>query len=108
MEKETWPRDASCGKRREQVGRGGAQSSEGHGSGLSPPFPRGYLDAPGHRSIVQQQLQDVEADDEHGDALGGVQRGGVRVVRRTGTAPSPPGSPGPLTVSARRPSMARG
>lgn len=39
-----------------------------------PASPSGYLHAPWHRGIVQQQLQDVEADDEHRDALGGSQR----------------------------------
>lgn len=46
----------------------------GHDSALSPVPPPRYLDAPWHRGIVQQQLQDVEADDEHRDALGGAGR----------------------------------
>lgn len=52
----------------------GPQASVGYGSSLSPVPPARYLDAPWHRGIVQQELQDVEADDEHGDALGGAGR----------------------------------
>lgn len=41
----------------------------GWGSLLFPQPPSsphlGYLHAPRHRSVIQQQLQDVEADDEH-------------------------------------------
>lgn len=36
-----------------------------------PILPPRYLDASWHCSIIQQQLQDVEADNEHRDALGG-------------------------------------
>lgn len=56
------------------LGMSGLQARVGHDSSLFlVPLPR-YLDAPWHRSIVQQQLQDVEADDEHRDALGGAGR----------------------------------
>lgn len=66
MEKETWPRGASCGA-------GGTLWEQARQKGLLavpfPPPPR-YLDTPRHRGVIQQQLQDVEADDEHRDPLG--------------------------------------
>lgn len=44
-------------------------------TGLHPIPSSEYLDAPWHCGIIQQQLQDVEADDEHGGALRGAGRG---------------------------------